>query len=221
VTTFRWMGHSTVLVEAETVRVAVDPWRWRDEAFKADLVLVTHEHADHCSPDDIQRALAPREEAIVMCTAAAAVRLPMPLLDRCHVVEEGDSAGHEFWTEYFSGAVRLRFLPHEGPERARGFHPRGHGVSYHVEIEGTRHLFLGDSRALPEHEMLRPDVAFFAVGGLAVMDPDEAADAAAAIRPGLAVPIHWGDLNGRFDLAVRFARLCAERGIAARARPED
>jgi L-ascorbate metabolism protein UlaG (beta-lactamase superfamily) len=129
--------------------------------------------------------------------------------DRVRVVREGD--------EILEGGTRVRALPAEGPPRAVGFHPRGEGVSYLVDFEDARYLFLGDSVALPEHVGLAPDVAFFAVGGLAVMDPSEAAAAAAAVRPAHAVPIHWGDLNGRFDLAVRFARECETLGVRAAA----
>ena len=206
------MGHATVLLEGRSKRIVVDPWRWCHERVKADLVLITHAHADHCSEDDIARVLASHEDAVVYSPWSAAERLVAAFPEHVLVVEEGDDG-------LGSGDDRIRVLPAEGPVRAAGFHPRGHGVTYLVELEGRRYLFLGDSTALPEHEGLAPDVAFFAVGGLAVMDPEEAADAASAIRPGLAVPIHWGDLNGRFDLALRFATLCAQRGVRAETHP--
>lgn len=205
----RWLGHSTVLLPGRFSSIAVDPWRWRDEDTKAGLVLVTHGHADHCSEDDL--VLASHGETIAAGPAAVGDRLALVFRDRIRVVREGD--------EFEAAGARVRVLPAEGPARAVHFHRRGDGVSYLVDFEGTRHLFLGDSAALPEHEGLAPDVAYFAVGGLAVMDPQEAADAAARIRPGLAVPVHWGDLNGRFDLAATFATLCAERGVRACAKP--
>jgi L-ascorbate metabolism protein UlaG (beta-lactamase superfamily) len=201
------LGHATVLLEGRAGRVAVDPWRWRDEDLKADLVLVTHAHADHCSEDDV--ALASRETTVVAGPASVAERLRAAFGDRFRLVAEGD--------EFRAAGAVVRVLAAEGPPRAAGFHRRGEGVSYLVAVDGTTYLHLGDSAALEEHAGLAPDVAFLAVGGLAVMDPEEAALAAAAIRPGLALPVHWGDLNGRFDLAARFATLCAARGVRAEA----
>lgn len=205
---WRWLGHSSIWLPGPPA-IAADPWRWRDERLKADVVLITHAHADHCSHEDI--AAASHDASAIVAPAAAASGLRETFGDR--VVE-----AHEGRVLELSGA-RIAVLPSEGPARARAFHPRGQGVVYLAETGGVRHLILGDSAALTEHEGLAPDVAWFAVGGLAVMDPEEAADAAARIRPGVAVPVHWGDLNGRFDLAVTFATLCAARGVRAQAKP--
>jgi L-ascorbate metabolism protein UlaG (beta-lactamase superfamily) len=205
---WRWLGHASVFVPGPPA-LAVDPWRWRDERLKADVVLVTHAHADHCSEDDI--VAASHERAAIVAPPKASARLRASFGER--VVD-----AHEGRTLDLAGA-RITVLPAEGPPRARAFHPRGDGVAYLAETGGARHLFLGDSAALPEHEGLAADVVYAAVGGLAVMDPQEAADAVARIRAGLAVPVHWGDLNGRFDLAATFATLCAERGVRACAKP--
>ena len=59
------------------------------------------------------------------------------------------------------------------------------------------------------------DVAFLPISGMTVMDEEAAADAAARLQPGLAVPIHWGDLHGRYPIARRFVELCAARGVRA------
>jgi L-ascorbate metabolism protein UlaG (beta-lactamase superfamily) len=203
------MGHATVLLEGPSSKIAVDPWRWRDEDLKVDLVLVTHGHADHCSLDDVE--LASHGRTLVAGPRSVAERLAKPLGARFRLVEEGaafDAAG-----------ASVRVLPGEGPPRAVGFHPRGDGVADLVDLGGAKHHFLGDSIALREHAGLAPDVLYVAIGGLAAPDPTEAADAAAAIKPALVVPVHWGDLNGRFDLAAQFATLCAARGVRAESKP--
>jgi L-ascorbate metabolism protein UlaG (beta-lactamase superfamily) len=205
---FRWLGHSTVLVPGSTT-IAVDPWRWRDEKTKVDVVLITHGHADHCSEDDL--AAASHESTKSFGPESISARMRAAAGSMFCGLREGDEVG--------INGVRILALPAQGPPRAVEFHPRGDGLSFLLETQGARYLFLGDSVALPEHAGLAPDVAFFAVGGLATMDPAEAADAAAVVKPALAVPIHWGDLNGRFDLASRFATLCAERGIRAEIKP--
>ncbi len=201
---FRGLGHATVLRPGPPL-VAADPWRWRLPKAKVDVVLVTHGHADHCSEEDI--AAASHERTRIVAPRALRERLERTFPGRVHTLEEGKSLTHE--------GTRVLALPAEGPPRARGFHRRGDGLSYLVEFAGARHLLCGDSDALPEHEGLAPDVAYIAVGGMTVMDPREAADAAARIRPALAVPVHWGDLSARFGAARRFVEFCAERGVHA------
>ncbi len=185
--------------------VAVDPWRWRNVNEPADLLLVTHGHADHCSEDDLE--LASHDASLFVAPPDVAARLVRTFGDRVVAVEVGES------TEQLG--VHVRALPAEGPARARGFHPRGTGCAFLVETPRARFLLLGDSVALPEHENLAPDVAFVPVGGLTVTDPDEAAEGAARLGAGLAVPVHWGDLTARFDAAARFVAACKERGVAA------
>jgi L-ascorbate metabolism protein UlaG (beta-lactamase superfamily) len=208
VTGLRWLGHATVLVEGPPAAV-VDPWRWRLKGVAADVVLVTHGHADHCSEDDL--AACSHAASVALGPVSVGPRLRTIFGSRVRSLREGDVAE-------LPGVV-VRALPAQGPVRAAGFHPRGEGLSYLVTLGGARYLFLGDSQALPEHEGLRPDVLVVAVGGLAVMDPVEAAHSAARIAPRVAVPVHWGDLNGRFDLAVRFARQCESLGVRSLVSP--
>jgi L-ascorbate metabolism protein UlaG (beta-lactamase superfamily) len=60
---------------------------------------------------------------------------------------------------------------------------------------------------------LAPDVALLPVSGTYVMTADEAAEAARAIRPKVAVPMHYGAIVGSDGDARRFARLLEGSGI--------
>ncbi len=186
--------------------MAVDPWRWRDGA--ATVVLLTDARIDSGCAADVLAAAGESGTALVPESAAARWR---PHLGRRLVaLAEGES-----WE---SSGILVHALAHAGPERYRGFHPRGEGRSYLVESGGEKLLFLGASDALPEHEDLAPAVAFFSVGGFTSMTPDEAAAAASRVRPELALPLGWGDLCGRFASARRFVQLCEASGIRAATR---
>jgi L-ascorbate metabolism protein UlaG (beta-lactamase superfamily) len=90
------------------------------------------------------------------------------------------------------------------------FHPpqAGH-VGYIVTFEGVRVYFAGDTDHIPEMSSFRCDVALLPVSGTYAMTAEEAADAARAIRPQIAVPMHYGSGIGTADDGQRFRRVYA------------
>jgi L-ascorbate metabolism protein UlaG (beta-lactamase superfamily) len=208
---YRWLGHASVLLDGPPA-IAIDPWRWRFENV-ADAALVTSGHVDHCSEDDLATAL--RADAPIAAPGHVAERLERTFPGRVIALTEGDDVRLD--------GARVVALPAEGPtrdERASGFLPRGSALAYLVETPQVRALILGDSCVLPEHEGWKPDVAFVAIGGLVTATPDEASKSAARLGAGAVVPVHWGDLEARYDAAVHFVDLCSELGVdATLARP--
>ncbi len=50
----KWLGHASVRIEADRV-IYIDPWKLKGRELKADVILITHDHYDHCSPEDIEK----------------------------------------------------------------------------------------------------------------------------------------------------------------------
>ena len=50
-----WLGHSGFLIRAGRAHVYIDPYRVPEGAPAADVILVTHHHYDHFSPQDVER----------------------------------------------------------------------------------------------------------------------------------------------------------------------
>ena len=94
------------------------------------------------------------------------------------------------------------------------FHPRSAGmVGYLFTVAGTTYYHAGDTDVIPEMRDLDPDVALLPVSGTYVMTAEEAAQAARAVRPKVAIPMHYGAIVGSDDDARRFAALLAGSGI--------
>jgi L-ascorbate metabolism protein UlaG (beta-lactamase superfamily) len=193
-----WLGHDTFRIDGPPV-VYVDPFQLPAGAPPADLILITHEHSDHCSPDDVKAIRVPK--TVVVAPRAAAVKLPGPV----EVIAPGDAKA-------FAG-VTVKAVPAYNTDKK--FHPKAAGmVGYVFTVAGTTWYHAGDSDHIPEMAGLAPDVALLPVSGTYVMTAEQAAAAARAIAPKVAVPMHYGAIVGAASDAERFAALLADSGIA-------
>jgi L-ascorbate metabolism protein UlaG (beta-lactamase superfamily) len=91
------------------------------------------------------------------------------------------------------------------------FHPREAGhVGFVVTVEGKRVYHAGDTDCIPEMADLEEiDVALLPVSGIYVMTAEEAVQAASAIRPRIAIPMHLGRGIGSPDAAQVFKEKAA------------
>lgn len=191
-----WLGHDSFRLEGPPV-IYFDPWKLKGELPVADLVLVSHEHHDHCSPEDVRKVSGP--ETVVVANAGAAEKLP-----GARTVRPGDRltvAGVEI------EAVRAYNV---NKFRAPGvpFHPReAEHVGYVVTVDGARLYFTGDTDAIPEMAEIDCDVALLPVSGIYVMTAEEAADAARTLEPEIVVPMHYGAGIGTGEDGRRFTEL--------------
>jgi len=53
-----WLGHATFKIIAEDKIICIDPFQIKKED-QADIILITHEHFDHCSPKDVEKIQKP------------------------------------------------------------------------------------------------------------------------------------------------------------------
>jgi L-ascorbate metabolism protein UlaG (beta-lactamase superfamily) len=91
----------------------------------------------------------------------------------------------------------------------KSFHPKANNwVGFVVEVDGERIYHAGDTDVIPEMGSVRCDIALLPVSGTYVMTAEEAANAAAQIKPKIAVPMHYGDIVGDESDATRFKSLC-------------
>ena len=196
-----WLGHDSFRIDGEKVTY-IDPWQLKENLPPADLVLITHEHGDHCSPSDVAKIARP--ETIVVTNAASAEKLKgQP--GEVRIVKPGDSLSID--------GVQLEAVPAYNLNKFRSpgkpFHPQEAGhVGFVVTLGGQRIYHAGDTDNIPEMENLQADIALLPVSGTYVMTAEEAADAARRIAPRVAITMHYGaGVAGTRADAERFAEL--------------
>jgi L-ascorbate metabolism protein UlaG (beta-lactamase superfamily) len=191
-----WLGHDAFRVDGPKA-LYFDPWKLSKGAKKADIIFVSHEHFDHCSPDDIRRIST--EDTVIVCDKGSSRKLGKEIA--CKEIK-AVSAGDAFDVD----GIRVEAVPAYNVNKE--FHPKSKGmVGYIVTVGGVRLYHAGDTDFIPEMKTIQCDIALLPVSGIYVMTADEAAGAALAIKPKLAVPMHYGDVAGSPDDAREFQDL--------------
>lgn len=194
VSNIHWLGHDSFRIEGDGLVIYVDPWKLKGGP-KADLILITHDHHDHCSPADVAQVCT--EDSVIVTIQAAAAKLPGPVL----VVKPGD--------ELTAKGIPIKAVPAYNTNKFRSpdvpFHPpeAGH-VGFIFTVDGRRIYHAGDTDCIPEMNSIQTDVALLPVSGIYVMTAEEAVEAAAAIQPQVAIPMHVGEGIGSLADADRF-----------------
>ena len=195
---FTWYKQSAYKWKGEGITVYLDPWGLRDKEEPADVIFITHAHADHFEPADIEKIqkkstqfVAPRDVAEKLSGNVKAIK-PGESLD--------------------VGGIMFETVPaYSTAEHRLQTHPKSNNwVGYILSLDGQRYWFSGDGDPNPDIEKIKTDVALICVGGDPyVMGPSEAAGVIKKIRPQLAVPNHYGFVIGVASDGERFAREAA------------
>jgi L-ascorbate metabolism protein UlaG (beta-lactamase superfamily) len=198
-----WWGHASATLELSGARVAVDPLLVdrlahlrragatpADTASKADLVLVSHQHADHLHLASLRRF---RPDVPVVGPVGAERLLARSGARQVLTLAPGDAVD--------VGSVRIEALP---AAHAGGRHPlaRGPGVAigFRIEAGDVSAWYPGDTGLRDDMSDVAPvDLALVPVGGwgptlphLHHLSPVTAAEAVRRVGARHAVPVHWG-----------------------------
>lgn len=220
-----WIGHSTVLIELDGVRLLTDPvvrprimhvrrvapvdW---EALWAVDAVAVSHVHYDHLDLPSLRRL----GRSLPLIVPRGAARL-LRGFDRVVELEEGEVC------RFGELTIRATHAEHSG--RRGPFGTRAAAIGFLVS-GSSRLYFPGDTDLFQSMSSLASglDVALLPVAGWGPrlpaghLDPARAAEAVRLLRPRVAIPIHWGtyrriglsrDPDVLREPAESFARLAA------------
>lgn len=184
-----WLGHDAFRMDVGKT-IYFDPYQIAGGP-KADVILITHEHFDHCSPDDV--AKIQQSKTVIVTEKVAAKKLKGDV----RILKPGDSLVLE--------GIKIEAVPSYNVDK--DFHPRKNNwLGFIVEVEGVRIYHAGDTDFMPEMKGLKVDIALLPVSGTYVMTAEQAVKAALAMKPKLAIPMHYGAIVGDVNDAVKFKK---------------
>lgn len=179
--------HSSIRIQDGDRVIYIDPFRISGTPGDADFILITHDHYDHFSPEDI-RKVANNDTILVvpgmMMGKASDVTGLVGDIRMVKPEEIGDVRGlvYETVPAYNTG---------------KAFHQKSAGwVGYILTVNNTRIYIAGDTDRTPENERVNCDIAMIPIGGTFTMDAKEAAELVNRIKPQVAIPIHYGSVAG-------------------------
>ncbi|MBI5827538.1 MAG: MBL fold metallo-hydrolase [Deltaproteobacteria bacterium] len=179
---YEWLAQSGLRMTTDDGFVIyTDPIMLDPDPPKAGLILISHHHVDHCLPefvaairDENTRLVAFHESYVKYCAQD---------IKGVRTVKTGQT-------------IELAGVGITGTEAytRRGFHMRGEGCGFVIELRGQRIYFSGDTAGIKEMEALGAiDVAILPIAdNTYTIDIHDAANAVRTIKPKLFIPVHYG-----------------------------
>ena len=203
--TVTWVGHATALIEIDGTRLLTDPVIRKRcgplvrlvapvdpaDTRAIDAVLLSHLHSDHADLPSLRQL---GRDVLIVAPRGAGNWLEKRGF--ANVRELPSFASTEI------GTVTVSAVPTEHDGRRKPIGPTAESIGF--VVRGTRTVyFAGDTDLFADMGEALPgiDVALLPVGGWGKglgpghLDPGRAAEAARAIGPRIAIPIHWGTLG--------------------------
>lgn len=185
-----WLHHSSFRIESSGKIIYFDPFQIKQDK-PADYIFITHNHPDHMSIDDIKKIA--NENTLIICPKECEKQLKDFTLK---VVVPGE--------KFELGNISVEAVP--AYNNTKLFHPKKDlKVGYIIELEKQRIYHAGDTDFIPEmRKMKNIHIAMVPIGGFYTMEAKEAAEAINAIKPDIAVPMHYGYRIGKKEDANVF-----------------
>ena len=195
-----WTGHAGFKILHGNKKMYIDPYKLSNKyenIFDADIVLITHNHFDHLSIEDLKNITNERT-VIVSAQECLSQLKSLKVKDLIGI----DPRNNEKLDDLVVEAVPAYNVN-------KDFHPKDDKkIGFILKFGNDRIYHTGDSDIIPEMKDTNPTIVLIPVSGTYVMTAEEASKAVnELINPKIAIPMHYGTIVGNKEDAIRFSEL--------------
>lgn len=193
--------HSSIKIESSIGAVYIDPFQITSMNHDAAYILITHDHYDHFSPDDIIKISNKETILVVPGKMEGKAKSLSSSVKEIRTVKPGE---HVSINELELETVRSYNI-------LKPFHPKmADWVGYILTLDGKRIYIAGDTDLTKEAKAVKCDIAMVPIGGFYTMDVKKAAELVNQICSETAIPVHYGNIIGKPSDGDAFAKLVKE-----------
>ncbi len=174
----RWLGHGSFMIQGPQF-IFVDPWRVVRTAFHADIILISHDHYDHCSTADIEKLRGP--DTRIIGNESVAKKVPGTTVIRP-------------WQSMSFDRISIKAIPAYAPDGITHKKEDG-GLGYVISINYFDIYYAGDTKIIPEMERISPDIVILPIDNRDTLSIDEAVKVVDMLSPRQVIPCNWGSIG--------------------------
>jgi L-ascorbate metabolism protein UlaG (beta-lactamase superfamily) len=170
----KWLGWASWLIKTENKIIYIDPFKGNEKE-KADIVLSSHNHPDHCDLEQLKRI---RKSSTIVLTPSA-------------FAKDINAEAFDIGQTKTIGNIKITAVPAYNLHIPN--HQKGRDTGFVIEAEGKRIYFAADTDLIDEMKNLKNiDLALLPIGGTFTMDLHCAVEAVKRIKPKTVIPMHYG-----------------------------
>ena len=197
----RVFTQNSIRISSSSGAIYIDTFKMNEAPHDAAYILITHDHYDHFSPEDIEKVANKNTILVVPEKMRLKADKISGMVKRIETVSPGIKTEID--------GLCIETVP--SYNILKPFHPKSAGwVGYILNIDGERIYIAGDTDLTKEAKEVKCDIALIPIGGTYTMDAKKAAELVNIIKPKTVIPTHYGSIVGTAKDADAFAKLVDE-----------